>query len=281
LVQGVPELLLCKKSKMKNLFIILLCVSTTMTNAQTSNKASANYNMDVAINDNYSKALILDSIMKHYTTNALPGISMAVYSETEGWWAGAQGYARLENKTPMRNNHLQYLQSVSKTYMAVAILQLKEQGKIELDRPITKYLPVIYSRYIKNAELVTVRMLLNHTSGIPEYNDNPQFVSQVIEHPLRNFTALDCLKAIADEEPQFKAGSKYKYVNTNYLLLSLIGNAITGDHAIYIKKNIFTPLGLSNTYYGNDFSYLKGLNLPQSYWDVFNNGKPVNVTNFQ
>ena len=79
--------------------------------------------------------------MKHYTTNALPGVSLAVYTEKEGWWASAQGYANVEKKIPMQNCHLQYLQSVSKSYMAVEILQLKEQGKIELDAPMTKYLP--------------------------------------------------------------------------------------------------------------------------------------------
>ena len=87
-------------------------------------------------------------------------------------------------------------------------------------------------------------MLLNHTSGVPEYNSNPSFVSDVIQHPLDNFSAIDCLKSIAGQDLQFTPGSKYVYTNTNYLLLSLIGDAITGDHAAYIKKNIFKPLGL-------------------------------------
>jgi D-alanyl-D-alanine carboxypeptidase len=165
--------------------------------------------------------------------------------------------------------------------MAVEILQLKEQGKIDLDAPITKYLPLKYSKYVKNADKISVRNLLNHTSGVPEYNENPQFISQVIEHPLTNFTAVDCLKAISETNPLFASGRKYKYTNTNYLLLSLIGNSITGDHAAYIEKNIFKPLQLNNTYYGNDFNYLKGLNLTQSYWDVFNNVVPINFTNFQ
>ncbi len=237
--------------------------------------------LGVNVNSNYSKAFVLDSLMTHYTTNAMPGLSLAVYSEKEGWWAGARGYASVESKTPMENCHLQYLQSVSKTYMAVAILQLKERGKIDLEAPITKYLRQVHSRYIKNAEKVTVRMLLNHTSGIPEYNDNPGFVSQVIEHPLKNFSALDQLKSIAEEEPLSVPGSTYKYINTNYLLLSLIGDEITGDHAAYIKENIFKPLGLINTYYGKDDRYLKNLHLTQSYWDVFNNGKPANITGFQ
>jgi len=252
-----------------------------LTPDQNKSQPGKECNQDIIINKNYSKATTLDSIMTYYTTNALPGVSVAVYSEKEGWWAGARGYANLEQKIPMDNCHLQYLQSVSKSFMAVEILQLKEQGKIDLDAPITKYLPEKYSRYITDAGKVTVRNLLNHTSGVPEYNENPAFVSDVIQHPLDNFTAADCLKSIAGKPLQFTPGSKYTYINTNYLLLALIGDAITGDHAGYIKKNIFMPLGLNNTYYGNDHGYLKGLNLPESYWDVFNNGVPVNITGFQ
>ncbi len=181
----------------------VLIISTIVSNAQSIKKQVPNCDLGVTINRNYSKGSALDSIMKRYTANALPGAAVAVYSESEGWWSGAQGYADVENKIPMQNCHLQYIQSVSKTYMAVEILQLKEQGKIDLDASITKYLPVIYSRYIKNPEKITVRMLLNHTSGIPEYNENAGFVSQVIEHPLRNFSATDCLKSIVDEDPLF------------------------------------------------------------------------------
>jgi D-alanyl-D-alanine carboxypeptidase len=263
---------------MKKILISCLLIVSALSFFGQSPK---NCKPDVPINVGYSKATALDSILKHYTTNMLPGASVAVYSEKEGWWAEAQGYADLEKKLPMNNCHLQYLQSISKSYMAVEILQLKEQGKIDLDAQMTKYLPAKYSRYIKNASSVTIRMLLNHTSGVPEYNEAPSFVSNVILHPLQNFSSEDCLKGINGMEFQFTPGSKYKYTNTNYLLLSLIGDAVTGDHAAYIKKNIFKPLGLSNSYYSKDFNYLKGLSLPQSYWDVFNNGIAINATPFQ
>jgi D-alanyl-D-alanine carboxypeptidase len=260
--------------------LLILCL-TVVFELSLFGQSTKNCKPDVAINASYSKAVSLDSILRHFTTNMIPGASVAVYSEKEGWWAGAQGYADLEKKLPMTNCHLQYLQSITKSYMAVEILQLKEQGKIDLDAPMTKYLPVKYSRYIKNASSVTIRMLLNHTSGVPEYNEAPAFVSSVILHPLQNFSSEDCLKGINGMEFQFVPGSKYKYTNTNYLLLSLIGDAVTGDHAAYIKKNIFKPLGLNNSYYGKDLNYLKGLSLPQSYWDVFNNGIAVNATPFQ
>ena len=260
--------------------ILILCLAV-IPGLSLFGQSTKNCKPDVVINASFSKAASLDSILKHFTTNMIPGASVAVYSEKEGWWAGARGYADLEKKLPMTNCHLQYLQSVSKSYMAVEILQLKEQGKIDLDAPMTSYLPAKYSKYIKNASSVTIRMLLNHTSGVPEYNEAPAFVSSVILHPLQNFSSEDCIKAINGMEFQFAPGSKYKYTNTNYLLLSLIGDAVTGDHAAYIRTNIFKPLELNNSYYGKDLNYLKGLSLPQSYWDVFNNGIAVNATPFQ
>lgn len=236
---------------------------------------------DVKINPNYSRASALGSVLKHYAPDILTGASIAVYSEHEGWWASAVGYADVKNKKPMDAEHLQYLQSVSKMYMAVEMLQLKEQGKVDFDAPITKYLPKSQSKYITDADKVTVRMLLNHTSGIPEYNDNPEFLSQVMLHPLENFTTLDILKAIQGRPLQWTPGSKYRYVNTNYRLLALIADAITGDHAAYIRKHIFAPLQLNNSFYGNDFDYLKNLRLPLSYWDVFNAEVPFDVTPLQ
>ncbi len=265
---------------MRSTLLAALLIHAIVLNSQSS-RPLAGCDLGIDINGAFSKGRALDSVMKSYAPNPLPGLSLAVYSEAEGWWAGSQGLADLNKKTAMENCHLQYIQSVSKTYMAVEILLLKETGKIDLDAPITRYLPVRYSKYVKNAGKVTVRMLLNQTSGVPEYNSNPKFVSKVLMHPTTFFSQEDCLKAIEGEDPQFPPGSKYVYTNTNYLLLSLIGDAITGDHAAFIKKNIFAPLGLKNSYYGLGHDYLKGLYLPQSYWDALNAGRPANFSQFQ
>ena len=250
-------------------------------NAQNDKRPATDCVSKVLINTKFSRSIQLDSMIRSYAPGIIPGFSIAVNSASEGWWTGAYGYADLENKKPMNDCHLQYLQSISKTFMAVAILQLKEQDKIKFDDPITKYLPVKYSKYIKNAEKITVRMLLNQTSGVPEYNSNPRFVSNVMMHPSAYFTQEDCLKSIVNEELQFVPGSRYQYTNTNYLLLSLIADAITGDHAAWIIKNIFKPLGMNNSYYGLGHNYLNGLYLTQSYWDIMNIGKPANFTRLQ
>jgi D-alanyl-D-alanine carboxypeptidase len=265
-----------KKIILSGVFTITLL----LLKAQTAVKETG-CNSNLIINSNFSKAAVLDSILRYYTTNQLPGATLAVYTEKEGWWVDARGYADVYKKIPMQNCHLQYLQSVSKTFMAIEILQFKEQGKINLDEPITKYLHLKYSRYIKNAEKITVRMLLNHTSGVPEYNSNPNFLSRVIQHPLEDFTPEEMLQSFEGEDLQFAPGSKYQYTNTNYMLLSLIGDALTGDHAAYIREHIFKPLNLHNTYYAKDFIYLHGLNLPASYWDLANDGTLVDISGLQ
>jgi D-alanyl-D-alanine carboxypeptidase len=233
------------------------------------------------INGNYSRAGALQSIMQRYTKEGMPGVSIAIYTEKEGWWAGAGGYSNVEKKLPMEICQLQYTQSVSKTYMAVAIMKLHEEGKIAFDVPVSRYLPAKYCKYIRGVEKITVRMLLNHTSGVAEYSTDPGLASQIIQHPLEYFSAEDCLRSISKEELGSTPGTKYEYRNTNYLLLSLIGDAITGDHAAYIKKVIFKPLGLSNSYYGNDHAYLRGLPLTDSYWDILGVGRPANVSMLQ
>src|SRR5690349_13268969 len=171
---------------MKQILFAITIISISLIANSQNNSIKKTCVPDVELNNNYSKAAALQAAMDKNTAKDLPGMSVAVYSE-EGWWAGASGYAKLETKTPMTVCNLQYLQSVSKTFMAVAILQLHEEKKIMLDAPITKYLAAKHTRYIKDAAKITVRMLLNHTSGIAEYISHPKYVEYVLLQPTKVF----------------------------------------------------------------------------------------------
>jgi len=231
-------------------------------------------------NSSYSKAAQLENSLDELVQKGVPGVVLAVQSD-EGFWATARGYARIEDNTPMQLCHLQYLQSISKTYMAIAILKLHEQGKIDLDEPITRHLPQQYHHYISGAEKVTVRMLLNHTSGIPEYNFQPAYVSYLLQHPRHYFQPEDYLKYIGGKKLVFTPGSKHVYTNTNYVILSIIADAISGDHAKFISEIIFKPLGLANTFYRNDPGYLKYPEIVNSYWDRYSDGILENASQLQ
>lgn len=233
-----------------------------------------------SINTQHPKGQKLKNILNQYTSKGIPGIALAIRTQ-EGYWATGSGYSKIETRTPMLPCNLQYSQSVSKTYMAVAILKLYEEGKINLDEKITVYLPENIHTKIKDAEKITVRMLLNHTSGIPEYNSQPAYVTYLLQHPLHKFTTLDYLNYIEGKELQFEPGSKYRYTNTNYELLALMGDFITGDHAKYIREQIFQPLGLVNSYYHDHENYLNNSKLVNSYWDRYSNGAIENCSAMQ
>lgn len=232
-----------------------------------------------SMNSTHPKAATLQRLMDKYTAKAIPGISLAIY-DSSGYWYGASGYSKIENKTPMTPCNLQYSQSVSKTYLAVAILKLYEKGKINLDRLITQYLAEDVISKVKGADKMTVRMLLNHTSGVAEYNDKPAYVTYLLQHPLHVFSTMDYLDFIKNSEVQFPAGSKYRYTNTNYELLALIADHITGSHAEYMRDNIFIPLGLVNSYY-HSYNYLNNSELVNSYWDRYSNGQLENCSEMQ
>ena len=262
------------------ILLTFLLAVTTFINAQNGS-GSTTCTDDIKLNNNYSKADSLRSIITRYAAAGIPGISIAIYSEQEGWWAGAAGYARLEDKTPMDICHLHYTQSISKSYMAVVIMKLQELGKIKYDEPMTTYLPTRYSKYVKDPSRVTVRMLLNHTSGIPDYAVDPKFVGLVMNHPLQYQTSDDCLKSVSLQPFTFEPGSDYKYSNTNYLLLALIADKISGDHTALVDQYIFKPLGIKNTFYKNGHDYLDGKYTTDSYWDIIGEGHPTNVSQMQ
>jgi D-alanyl-D-alanine carboxypeptidase len=173
------------------------------------------------------------------------------------------------------------VQSISKTYLAVAILKLAEQGKINLDDPITKYLSAKVNKNISGAEKITIRMLLNHTSGIPEYNSVPSYISYLLQCSEHRFTPEDYLSYIKGKPVTFLPGTKYSYRNTNYVVLALIADAITGSHEKFIRETIFAPLSLTHTFYHGDTGYLDYPELVNAYWDRYSNGIVENASALQ
>ncbi len=97
----------------------------------------------------------------------------------------------------------------------------------------------------------------------------------------RHFTVRECISYIKEEHLNFSPGSDYSYSNTNYALLSLIADKITGDHVKYINKEILEPLQLKETFYLTKQNYKHIPNIVDSYWDVLNIEKPVNISEIQ
>ena len=256
--------------KKTNLYILTLCLFGFVGSAQSEKT-------DKTFSERKENVI---EVLKKYIKIGLPGVAVAYYSPQHGEWAYSEGYSNLEKKEPLLNTHLHYLQSVSKTYMAVAILKLFEQGRINLDDDISKYLS---SSSIGNLadKGITVRMLMNHTSGIPDYVSSPDYLKFVMGNLYDHFDVQVFIDFIKNSPLDFEPSSDYSYSNTNYVLLSMIGDKITGDHMTFMDEVIFTPLNLKETYYLTGENYLDIPNIVSSYWDVLNIEKPIDVSTIQ
>ncbi|WP_051315431.1 serine hydrolase domain-containing protein [Algoriphagus terrigena] len=201
----------------------------------------------------------------------IPGVVAGVKTPEVEWYSAA-GFSRLESKTPMNTCNLQYLQSISKTYLATSVLMLKDRGKIDLDQPVSTYLPDELSTWITRSNEITVRMLLNHTSGIPEYNYLPEYITVLLQDPDHSFTPMDYMELIKGKKLDSEPGAKYSYRNSGFVLLALMMDHLTGDHAAFIRENIFGKLGLENTRYRQSDDYLDNPRLVDGYWDRYSNG---------
>ncbi|MCB0670085.1 MAG: beta-lactamase family protein, partial [Saprospiraceae bacterium] len=228
------------------------------------------------INSDHPKAAALQDKLDQIVNLGVPGIVISL-KDSDGIWASTSGLSKIETKTQMEICHLQFGQSVAKTYMATAILLLYEDGKINLDDKISNYLPEEILTDIANAGEVTVRMLLNHTSGIAEYNDKANYVTFLLQHPLHVFSSEDYLDYVRGVAPKFSPGEKQNYTNTNYELLALIGDQLTGDHKQYIRDAILQAHGLNNTFYHNE-GFMNYPELVNTYWDRYSNGKIENCS---
>ncbi len=209
--------------------------------------------------------------MEELVNLGIPGVVAGVKTGDLTWYSAA-GFSRLEDLTPMNVCNLQYLQSISKTYLATSILQLKEQGQLDLDQPVSTYLPAELASWIVQSDRMTVRMLLNHTSGIPEYNYLPEYFTVLLQNPDYPFEPIDYMELIKGKSPDFEPGSRYSYRNSGYVLLALMMDHLTGDHARFIRENIFAKLDLKNTFYRESPDYLEKPELVDGYWDRHSNG---------
>lgn len=234
----------------------------------------------IVSNPNHSKGKEVSGYLQSLVQNGCPGASLAILDK-DGWWLQSEGFANIEEQIKMTDSYLHYLQSVAKTYMAVAVLKLYEESKLQLDDPITQHLSPKVSGMVDRANEITIKMLLNHTSGIPEYNFHPEYASTLLQYPETAFGAIDYIKFIEGKKLTFEPGSQYSYRNTNYVLLALITDYITGDHAAYMEETIFEPLGLQHTYYRISDKKLKGEKLSSSYWDRYSDGVLENISRVQ
>jgi D-alanyl-D-alanine carboxypeptidase len=194
----------------------------------------------------------------------LPGISVSIANQDGILWSGADGFADVESRTPMEtNDHSFCIGSITKTLVAVVLLQLVEEGKVDLDQTVLDYIPNQDSSdeqyklvaQIPNTATATLRHVLCHQSGIPTW----EFVGDWIRNgrgssimdPSKVWDKTETLRyLVQDRTPATGApGEQFSYSNTNYTLLGLVIEHVTQNSAAFeIRSRLLEPLGLTSAY---------------------------------
>ncbi len=189
---------------------------------------------------------VIDKMYKDFAgKNKVPGLAYAVVADGQVIHSGALGYSDVEKQTPLTTSSVYRIASMTKSFAAMAIIQLRDQGKLKLDDPVAKYIPEInqITPLTNDSPPITIRHLITHTAGFPE--DNPwadrqlQRTDQELLDFIKNNVSLSSTPGMA-----------YEYSNLGFAMLGTIITRASGQHyEKYIRENIFAPLGMNHTYW--------------------------------
>ena len=192
------------------------------------------------------------STAQNLVDGGYPAALTAVRDKDGNTIGAAAGVGNLETgEAPPLDGEVR-IGSNTKTFVAVVILQLVQEGKITLDEPIETYLPGLIHGEGIDATKITVRQLLQHTSGLPEYTDTVPGETDIFQIRDNYYSTRDLLDIALTKPAAFEPGSQFTYTNTNYIVLTLLAEKVTHRPlAEQITQRITEPLGLAHTYYPN------------------------------
>ncbi len=184
----------------------------------------------------------LDAALNDVVAAGVPGIIVRVQDPRRAARSYAAGVGDLATGAALQPTAQFRIGSITKTFVATIVLQLVGEGRLRLDEPVAKRLPTL----LANGEQITVRQLLNHTSGLPDYTQNPDLFTGIVQNRV---WAPRELVALAQKYPQeFAPGSAWAYSNTNYIVAGLLIEAVTGRPlGRELDRRIFSPLRLNHT----------------------------------
>lgn len=206
----------------------------------------------LAISFGQTKTKQLDDLLNKYTEYGQFQGSVLVAENGKVIYKKGFGMANMEWDIPNAPDTKHRLGSITKQFTAMLIMQLVADGKLDLQSPVSKYLPD-YSKV--NGDKITIHQLLTHTSGTPNYTSFPKFFKDMSRNP---YTPTEMLKTFADSTLNFTPGERFAYSNSGYILLGAIIEKVTGkSYETVLQEKIFDPLKMKNTGYDHHNVILK------------------------
>ncbi|MEO0375457.1 MAG: serine hydrolase domain-containing protein [Cyanobacteria bacterium P01_A01_bin.17] len=169
------------------------------------------------------------------------GLSVTIWDEKLGRWNGTCGNRNLHTREPLHPDELFYIYSITKTFTAVAVLKLLDQTQLTLDTPVSELLAEL-------PKAITFRHLLNHTSGLPNYTEQPNYEPSVAAQPHQPWPEATIWELIREQPSDFQPGCGWHYSNTGYFVLKKVVEHLSGrSFAQALTDLIIAPLGLRHT----------------------------------
>jgi D-alanyl-D-alanine carboxypeptidase len=232
-------------------FIVPLIIITVFLLFASSCEKEDNANLlfdNTTINE--LENIVMENMI--YQGYEIPGFIVGIWTPDQGKWVQAFGNANLEPIEIMTVNKGFRIGSVTKTFTATIILQMVDRGQIDLDETINN----IGFNEVHNSDMITVKQLLNMTSGLPDYIYDEEFIDAFLNNPTNVWTPQELVDMAMILPVNFLPGEDYEYCNTNYILLGMIIEKISGSsYEFMVESNIIEPLGLTNTFFP-DVPYL-------------------------
>jgi D-alanyl-D-alanine carboxypeptidase len=199
-------------------------------------------------NPGHPKKAQYEELLAEMVASGVPGVLLTVHDNQNGYWSGAAGLADIGSQVTLLPCHITRVGSTVKTFTAVTILQLQEDGLLDIDRPITEYLSGDDIKGIENADKATVRQLLQHSSGIFNYIQSAQFQTASLNDLTKTWQPDELLDYARGADSYFAPGTDVQYSNTGYVLLGRVIERVTGrPFAEIFGERIFNPLDLRFT----------------------------------
>ncbi|MED1287705.1 serine hydrolase domain-containing protein [Bacillus mycoides] len=251
---------------------LLYTTPTLIVKAEPTQSVSSSLQTSTQRDRNSVKQAVRDTLQLGF-----PGV-LAKTSEGGKTWSYAAGVANLSSKKPMKTDFRFRIGSVTKAFTATVVLQLAEENSLNLDDSIEKWLPGVIQGNGYDDKQITIRQLLNHTSGIAEYTRSKGFN---LMDTKKSYRAEELVKMGISMPPDFAPGKSWSYSNTGYVLLGILIETVTGNsYAEEIENRIIEPLELSNTFLPGNSSVIPGTKHARGYIQLDGASEPKDVTHY-
>ncbi|MED3416176.1 serine hydrolase [Bacillus thuringiensis] len=236
---------------------LLYTTPTSIIKAEPTQNVSSSLQTNTQRDHTSVKQAMRDTLQLGY-----PGI-LAKTSEGGKTWGYAAGIADLRTKKPMKTDFRFRIGSVTKTFTATVVLQLAGENRLKLNDYIEDWLPGVIQGNGYDGNKITIRHILNHTSGIAEYSRSKD---ADFTDTKKSYTAEELVKMGVSLPPDFAPGKGWSYSNTGYVLLGILIEKVTGNsYAEEVENRIIEPLDLSNTFLPGNSSVIPGTKHARGY----------------